>query len=136
VERKYWIVGSAIVLTALGYSTFKSVEAKQYKMQAERLAYENNMLLGEINIMESKPGYNDGYRDAVVKIGGPQSPGSYQDGWDAAIRVLDDGSYTAGYHTAIKQFGYTKEGNIRWMIEEAIPQTAKPSKEPIKEPKK
>ena len=93
-------------------------------------------MLGEINLIENKPGYNDGYRDAIIKIGGPQSPGSYQDGWDAAIRVIADGSYATGYHTAIKQFGYTKEGNLRWIIEDSIGQPAKQPNEPSKEPKK
>lgn len=136
MEKRYWIAGSVIVVLALGYSAFKTIEARQYRIQAENLMYQNNILLGEINLIENKPGYNDGYRDAIIKIGGPQSPGSYQDGWDAAIRVIGDGSYANGYHTAIKQFGYTKEGNLRWIIEESIGQPAKQPNEPSKEPKK
>lgn len=69
MEKRYWIAGSAIVVLALGYSAFKTLEARQYRIQAENLMYQNNILLGEINLIENKPGYNDGYRDAIIKIG-------------------------------------------------------------------
>ena len=120
MDTRSWIFASVLAAVA-GYAIVRDFESRQYRIQAANLAYDNSMLLGEINIIEKQPNYNDGYRDAIIKMGGPQGPGSFQDGWDAAIRVLGDGSYTTGYHTAIKQFGYTKEGNTRWLVEEAMP---------------
>lgn len=70
-------------------------------------------------VVEAKqnPSYQDGYRDAIVRIGGPQTPGAYQDGWDDALKTVNYEGYADGYHTAIKQFGYAKTSNMtRWLV--------------------
>lgn len=119
MDIRSWILAS-LLAAATCYAVVRDIESRQLKMQSDSLSYDNNMLLGEINIIQRQPNYNDGYRDAIIKMGGPQGPGSFKDGWDAAIKVLGDGSYTSGYHTAIKQFGYTKEGN-KWLVDEPVP---------------
>ena len=70
-------------------------------------------------VVEAKqnPSYQDGYRDAIVRMGGPQTPGAYQDGWDDALKTVNYEGYADGYHTAIKQFGYAKTSNMtRWLV--------------------
>ena len=135
MQSKFWVISfSGIIFIMAAYAAYKDYEARDYRNQASFFKYENNMLMGEINILEAKPNYNDGYRDAIIKMGGPQSPGSYQDGWDAAVRVLGDKSYSEGYHNAIKQFGYTKEGSSRWLIED-FNQSQTPS-QPVTKPVK
>ncbi len=133
MQSKWWSLGLAVFFIGAAYISYKEYDAREIRNQISILKYENSMLLGEINILESKPNYNDGYRDAIIKIGGPQSPGSFQDGWDAAIKVLGDNSYSLGYHTAIKQFGYTKEGNTRWLVEENIPINKNNTTQPTKQ---
>jgi len=72
---------------------------------------------------KEKPTYDQGYKDALVKLGGPQNAGSYQEGWDDATKAYGifervDGklSYADGYHAAINQFGYTKPASMnRWL---------------------
>lgn len=131
MDARSWILASLFAVAAC-YAIFRDIESRQYRMQASALAYDNNMLIGEINLIERQPNYNDGYRDAIIKMGGPQGPGSFQDGWDAAVRVIGDASYTNGYHTAVKQFGYTKEGSTRWLVEEAAPVNNKQEEKPKK----
>jgi len=126
MQPKLWLASLAGFFALLSFTAYKCYDAAECRNHISMLRYENGMLMSEINILESNPKYNDGYRDAIIKIGGPQSPGSYQDGWDAAIRVLGDNSYVQGYHNAIKQFSYTKDGNLRWLIEESIPTQTKP----------
>ena len=126
MQPKLWLVSLAGFFALSSFTAYKCYDAAECRNYISMLRYENGMLMSEINILESNPKYNDGYRDAIIKIGGPQSPGSYQDGWDAAIRVLGDNSYVQGYHNAIKQFNYTKDGNLRWLIEESIPTQTKP----------
>jgi len=118
MNLKYWLLPIVGICLVGSYAAYKDYESSHHKEQVSFLKYENYMLLGEISVLESRPNYNDGYRDAIIKMGGPQSPGSYQDGWDAANKVLGDKSYSQGYHNAIKQFGYTKDGNSRWLIED------------------
>jgi len=83
------------------------------------LTLERNILKDEISQLESKPSYEEGFNDAIIRMGGPQNSGSYLDGWDAAIKVIGDSGYADGYHAAIKQFGYQKMGETkRWMVPE------------------
>jgi len=122
-----------VLIMATGFSVYKQFETNQVRYENTTLRFENSMLTNEVRAMETAPSYDDGYRDAVIKLGGPQSSGSYQDGWNAAVKVLASNTYAEGYHTAIKQFGYTKDGNSKWIIEESIP---KPSSDVNNNPKK
>ena len=79
---------------------------------------ENRILKEELSSLERKPTYEDGCRDTIIKIGGPQTPTAYRDGWDDAVKTLDTRNYADGYHTAIQQFGYAKPANSRWLIAE------------------
>lgn len=53
-----------------------------------------------------KPTYEDGQRDAIIRMGGPSNPGAYRDGYEAAVKALGKNDYAEGYHAAINQFGY------------------------------
>lgn len=130
-SKKPLLVVGAAFIAAFGFSMYKQLELNQLRYENTTIRFENSMISNEIRAIESMPNYNDGYRDAIVKIGGPQSAGSYQDGWDAAFKVIGSSSYSEGYHTAIKQFGYTKDGNTKWIIQESIP-----ANNPINTPKK
>lgn len=103
------------------FGVFKQMESNKYHYENTTLKLENSILTNEIRSLEISPSYDDGYRDAIIKMGGPQSAGSYQDGWTAAVKVLASNTYAEGYHTAVKQFGYTKDGNTKWIIEDSIP---------------
>jgi len=130
-SKKPLLVVGAAFIAAFGFSVYKQLELNQLRYENTTIRFENSMALNQIRTMESMPNYDDGYRDAIVKIGGPQSAGSYQDGWDAAFKVVGSSTYSEGYHTAIKQFGYTKDGNTKWIIQESIP-----ANNPINTPKK
>lgn len=56
--------------------------------------------------------YDDGYRDALVKMSNPTS-GNFQEGFEAAKLVYGSGSYTEGYHNAVAQFGYNREDIVK-----------------------
>ena len=67
---------------------------------------ENRIIKDEIYVLEHKPNYDDGYKDAIFKMGSPQNPGAYRDGWEAAMKLVGEGGYASGYHAAVQQFGY------------------------------
>ena len=120
----------AATLVSLAFAAYKDYDARSANLYSQILKFENSLMANEIGSLQSSPSYNDGYRDAIVKMGGPQSPGSFQDGWDSALKVMGTASYADGYHTAIKQFNFTKEGHARWMVSEpiAIPEANKDAK--------
>lgn len=122
------VCGIALVFS--GYQTIKVGQENQ------RLQFNNSIYQAEVRILneevaelDRKPTYDQGYRDAIIKMGGPQNPGAYQDGFDAAMKVVDNGGYQNGYHACILQFGYQKPETSRWLVgndltkkEEYIPQ--------------
>lgn len=116
-----WIIAGIFGTFACisGYGYYSKDKANQ-KLALDNIIYvaENRILKEEISSLERKPTYEDGCRDTIVKIGGPQTPGAYRDGWDDAIKTLDTRNYADGYHTAIQQFGYAKTTNSRWLIAE------------------
>lgn len=81
---------------------------------------EYRILKDEIASLERQPKYDEGYKAAIIRMGGPQTPGAYQDGWDDAMKVIGaESNYADGYHAAIQQFGYTKTaGMTRWLAPE------------------
>ena len=113
-------VVSLVLCSLLGYNTW-TVQKDNQKLSLENLIYqaEHRILKDEIATQDRKPTYEQGYKDALVLIGGPQTPGAYQDGWDDAMKVYFDASYADGYHAAIQQFGYTKTSTMaRWLAPE------------------
>lgn len=124
---KAWITAGicACACCVSGYQTF------QTKQENGRLLLMNSIYQAEHRIFknelkenEQKPTYEQGYRDALIRIGGPTQPGAYQDGWDAAMKVVGEGSYANGYHAAIQQFGYQKPDTSRYLIAESLIQPA------------
>ena len=120
MRKNLWFLATA-GLAVGGFSAYKhwDAEAENHRLNLVNsiLTLERNILKDEISQLENKPSYEEGFNDAIIRMGGPQTPGSYSDGWDAAIKVIGDGGYADGYHAAIKQFGYQKMGETkRWMV--------------------
>jgi hypothetical protein len=69
------------------------------------------LLNDEISELRSRPTYEDGYRDAVIRAGAPENASTYKDGYEAALLVVGDATYAEGYHAAIKQFGFPARPN-------------------------
>jgi len=116
------VFGIAFIVS--GYQ-FIQIKQENNKLQLVNSIYEaeNRILKDEIQTriyeireLEIKPSYNDGYKDALIRIGGPNNPGAYQDGWDAAMKVAGEGGYANGYHAAIQQFSYQKPDTSRYLI--------------------
>jgi hypothetical protein len=133
ISRSHAIMGIAL-FAALGVSGWQFYTNDQRKGKEE---LKTNLTEQEIRLLQqelateraknaelmTQPKYEDGFRDALLRRGGPQNPGSYQDGYEAAVKLMNNRSYADGYHNAIQQFGYQTKG------EEVVP---KPSPEPKK----
>lgn len=111
---------AASCCVALGIHAW-NVQSENHRLSMANVIYqaEHRILKDEIAEWEKKPNYDQGFKDAIVRQGGPQTPGAYQDGWDDAMKVIGTQSnYADGYHNAIQQFGYTKTaGMSRWLVE-------------------
>lgn len=116
---------SVLALGFMAWTTWNTQRENQ-KLSLQNVLYlaEHRILKSEIyekdRALDSRPTYEQGYKDALVRVGGPQTPGAYQDGWDDAMKIYaSENSYADGYHAAIKQFGYTKTSTMaRWLIPE------------------
>lgn len=120
MRKNLWFLAAAGLVVG-GFSVYKHWDAKaenhRLNLVNSILTLEQNILKDEISELANKPSYEEGFNDAIIRMGGPQTPGSYSDGWDAAMKVIGDGGYADGYHAAIKQFGYQKMGETkRWMV--------------------
>lgn len=119
-------VGSLVLSMFMGYQTW-STQQENYRLQflTDVSVAEHRILKDEIQELSYRPTYEQGYKDAIVRLGGPQNSGAYQDGWDDAFKIFGDQSgYAEGYHTAIQQFGYTKTpGQNRWLVPEPTEKT-------------
>ena len=111
------IAGAFACVSGYGYY-LKERDNQNLALNNTIFIAENRILKEEISSLERKPTYEDGCRDTIIKIGGPQTPGAYRDGWDDAIKTLDTRNYADGYHAAVQQFGYMKTTNSRWLIAE------------------
>lgn len=70
---------------------------------------ENRILKDEVTELDRRPTYENGYKDALIRKGGPNDKGDYQNGWEDAMKlVTKDSTYADGYHQAIQQYGYQK----------------------------
>lgn len=122
-----FLTGLAFVV--IGYQMW-STQQESHRLKFLNTIYsaENSLLKDEIKSYESKPSYEQGYKDALIRVGGPQTVGAYADGWDDAFKLFgEENDYAEGYHAAIQQFGYTKSANQkRWLIPD-MPQTDDPT---------
>lgn len=122
---RFALVSLVLSTIVLGYNAYKASQENQ-KLSIKNLIYEaeTRILKDEIKDYVSKPTYEDGYKTALIKMGGPQNPGAYQDGWDDAYKVFcteNGNGYSVGYHTAIEQFGYTMaKSSNRWLVPETL----------------
>lgn len=135
MNAKYaWYVSIAsLSLCGYGFYTTWQVQAENQKLSMVKAINDerSRLLADELRIQQEqiedlarqvvdakqKPSYESGYKDAIVRMGGPQTPGAYQDGWDDALKTMNYEGYADGYHTAIKQFGYSKTSNmVRWLV--------------------
>lgn len=107
---------SLILCGFLGYTTW-NVQKDNQKLELVQIIdkSEIRILKEDIAKAENRPTYDEGYKDALIRLGGPQKVGDYQKGWDDAMKV--SGDYAAGYHAAIRQFEYIKTGS-RWLVQE------------------
>lgn len=89
------------------YNVHQRFEMKELSLQAERSRSVN--LYDEVSALRYKlsdrPTYLDGYRDAILRAGVPNSPGSYKDGFYAAFTMMGEGSFLDGMNVARAQFG-------------------------------
>ena len=114
-----WVAaGVCAVGCGISMSQYFSIRGENQRLALVNSIYhaEHRILKDEIREKEQKPTYEQGYKDAFIRIGGPQNPGAYQDGWDDAMTVVGEGGYANGYHAAIQQFGYQKPDTSRYLI--------------------
>lgn len=119
---KAWITAGicAVAFCVSGYQAFQSRQENGRLLLVNSIYQaEHRILKDELREYEQKPTYDQGYKDALIRIGGPTQPGAYQDGWDAAMKVAGEGGYANGYHAAIQQFGYQKPDTSRYLIAES-----------------
>lgn len=118
----------AAILASL--SVYYNLKQENQKLQFLTIINqaENRVLKTEIRSLEGKPSYEEGYKEAykeaLIKAGRPNAPGAYQDGYEAALKIIGDGGYSEGYHAAIKQFGYQSAKNVAFLVDEPIKSVA------------
>lgn len=89
---------------------------------------EIRILTYELKEEKSKPTFDDGYKTALIKSGGPNQGGQYQEGWDDAQKIFLNEGYQTGYHNCLTQFGYQRPDTSRYLAPEpkSTPIPAKP----------
>lgn len=114
-----WIVSVCVIACGvMSYKTYTTQRENQ-RLHLASILYdlEHRLYKDEIKEWEQKPTYDQGYKDAIIRVGGPQSPSAYQDGWDDAMKVIGtQANYADGYHAAVQQFGYSKTHLCRWLV--------------------
>ena len=125
---------SALCIGAMTWHTW-NIQKESQRLSLVNSIYdaEHRILKDEISELAGKPTYDQGYKAALIRIGGPQIPGAYQDGWDDALKLCGaENNYADGYHAAIQQFGYTKTTAMaRWLVPEPNVAANKANKEGI-----
>jgi hypothetical protein len=114
-----WIFGS--VALSLGIVSF-NLKSKNQELRLVKiiLEAENKLLKDDVAFYEKKPTYEEGVKDTLIRLGGPDKKGDYQDGWNDATKILGDGSYATGYHNCIQQFGYQQTSTNKWLISKEL----------------
>lgn len=126
---KIWtaaLIGAVICVSGLSYR--QSLQNDALRTIVKLSNEEIRILTYELNEEKNKPSYEQGYKDALIKTGGPSNTGLYQEGWDDAQKIYLQAGYVDGYHNAIQQFGYQKPDTSRYLAPEpkATPIPAKP----------
>lgn len=113
------------ICVGLAVFTFKCTN-ENYRLSNEnqRLKITNDIYLAEHRILkdeiaehEKKPTYEQGCKDTLIKMGANGTEG-WNNGYDAAVSLLANSSYSDGYHQAIFQFGYQKPDTSRFLVPE------------------
>jgi hypothetical protein len=129
VPRSQVIMGTALfaALAVAGWQFYNGDQQKgKTELQSSLTEQEIRLLQQELATERAKPTYDEGFRDALLRRGGPNQPGSYKDGYEAAIKLMGNKGYADGYHNAIEQFGYQTEGKeITPKIEDKKPEPKK-----------
>lgn len=99
----------ALAAYSLYITNMYVVQTNRYSAIRELNLVENRLLKDQLYEDNSRPTYENGFRDAIIRAGSPSGAGSYRDGWEACAKLYSDGTWSAGYHTAIDQFGWKKE---------------------------
>ena len=113
------IIASAILLISfLSYKNYELSKLNQILSLENVISRaENRILKDEVTELDRKPTYESGYRDALIRRGGPSDKGDYQSGWEDAMKIVTkDSNYADGYHNAIQQYGYQK-GNSEYLVQ-------------------
>ena len=109
----------AVVCSYMGHVIIN--ESNRFFLMRDVYSTENRLLKDELYTERSKPTYEQGFRDAVVRAGIPNGSGAYRDGFEAAKKFYADGTWANGYHTAIEQFGWKDEvANLKKEKEQSV----------------
>ena len=81
-DGKFWIgPASGVVTFSILLAGVMAYQAWIAQQENHRLKFlntvfsaENNILKDEIRSFEAKPTYDQGYKDALIRVGGPQNP--------------------------------------------------------------
>ncbi len=109
---------SIICVGLFAYSIHTYNENYRLKLVNYLSREEIRLLTYEKDELEKRPTYEDGYKSALIKTGGPQGGGAYNEGWDDAQKVYMSEGYTTGYHNCLVQFGYQKPNTTRYLAPE------------------
>lgn len=110
-------IALSIVCVSLSIFTYRTAnENHRLNMVNTLNGMENRILREEIADLEKLPSYENGRRDAIIQMGGPQSGTTYHDGWKDAMELNGEG-WAGGYHCAIQQFGYQKPNYTNYLAE-------------------
>lgn len=103
------IISLVILVLLFGaYGANSYLEINRLKLKVVLFERESALLRDEIKSLDNKPSYDQGYTDAVIRMGVPKpGSGAFAEGYYAALKTLGNSSYAQGYHNAIAQFGYT-----------------------------
>lgn len=126
--RKFWfaVSGCCVLLTM---NLYQANIIQRLTLVNDIYQAEHRILKDEIYELSQKPTYEQGCRDTLIKMGSPNQPGAYKDGYDAATSLFANESYTTGYHNAIQQFGYQQVDSSRFLVPEPKKNDNKSSKE-------
>ena len=94
-----------------------SNENYRLKIVNEIYHAEHRILKDELSELERRPTYESGVKDTLIKMGANGTEG-WNNGYDAAVSLLANSSYSDGYHQAIFQFGYQKPDTSRFLAPE------------------
>lgn len=116
IGRNHMIMG-VILFAVVGGCGFQWYKTNDDRISKESFRLSLNMaeirlLQQELATERSKPSFEEGFRSCVLHMGGAQQTGSYKDGWDAAVAMLNNQTYADGYHAAIEQFGFQAQGKL------------------------